>query len=66
MPQDHKCEVEERKRLKRESQQKTAAGGGGAGRYTEAMQKAAAKLNPTAMKVQVMRLKMHSQVIIYI
>lgn len=62
MPLDHACEVEERKRLRQESMKKTSSStAGGPGKYAEAMQKAAAKLNPTAMKVQFMRLKMHSQ-----
>eukprot|EP00026_Physarum_polycephalum_P013708 Phypoly_transcript_14136.p1 GENE.Phypoly_transcript_14136~~Phypoly_transcript_14136.p1 ORF type:complete len:282 (+),score=25.85 Phypoly_transcript_14136:110-955(+) len=57
MPQDHDCIVEERKKQRREHMRTTAE----KGKYNSALQAAAAKQNPTALKVAMMKMKLHSE-----
>jgi hypothetical protein len=56
MPQDHQCVIEERKKERKEKMGAIAS----KGKYDSAMNAAAAKNNPTALKVAIMKMKMHA------
>lgn len=58
MPQDHQCIIEERKRQRRDHVRTVAD----KGKYDAALKAAAAKQNPTALKVAMMKMKLHSEV----
>lgn len=57
MPQDHDCIIEERKKQRREHMRTTTE----KGNYNVALLAAAAKQNPTALKVTMMKMKLHSE-----
>jgi hypothetical protein len=58
MPQDHQCIIEERKKQRREHMRTVTE----KGKYNNALQSAVAKQNPTALKVAMMKMKLHSEV----
>lgn len=61
MPQDHQCIIEERKRERKEKMS-AAANAAKKGKYDTAVRNATNKTNPTALKVAMMKMKMHASV----
>lgn len=58
MPQDHACVIEEQKKQRKEHMHATID----KEKYNNALQSAINKQNPTALKVAIMKMKMHSKV----
>jgi len=58
MPQDHECIIEQRKKERKEHQKEVEAK---RGKYDSAVTAAAAKNNPTALKVAMMKMKMRAK-----
>lgn len=58
MPQDHQCIIEERKKERKEKMSSSSAAK--QGKYESAVKSATAKTHPTALKVAMMKMKMHA------